>query len=75
MDKEEFLQRRASDLEIHELKEKVASLSEQVEKLQSSVEMLLNLWNQSIGILRFIKWAAAVGASAAAIFGVIKGVR
>ena len=53
--------------------DEVAELKKEVKALQESVDGLLNLWQQSLGILKFIKWSASLGAASAAIYAVFKG--
>lgn len=59
---------QAIDAHSREEAEKYQALKEDIHELKSAVNDLLTMWNQTKGVLSFIKWVVGACASLGAIF-------
>lgn len=56
-------------LSTHDVEEmgRYTSLEERLDKIEKNMEEMLDMWKGAKGVLAFLKWAAAVGSTLAAI--------
>lgn len=64
--------RRQSDVAHALLKKDLEELKEAVAELRKAVDELMDAWRTANGMVRFLKWMAAIGAGLFATWSVVK---
>lgn len=49
------------------IEHETATVTERLEKIEAAMKDMLDIWNGAKGVLAFLRWAAAIGATIAAI--------
>lgn len=63
---------QAIDAHSREESEKYQALKEDIQELKSAVNDLLTMWNQTKGVLSFLKWFVGACASLGVIFAFLR---
>jgi len=58
-----------------EITMKIAGLYDKVEELNTSIRSLLDLWEQTRGVLLFFKWLIGISGSIVAVIAFFKGTK
>lgn len=57
----------AIDAHVSDEKDRYRRFEERLDQIEISMAQMLELWNGAKGVLAFLRWAAAIGATIAAI--------